>query len=47
MRGEKRVRNENVNYWACAIARVAMPEPVAIDLDSDDDDLLTGIASEN
>ena len=35
-----------MNYWACAIARDAMPEPV-VNLDSYDDDSLTGTASEN
>ena len=44
---EKRVGNKNVNYKAGANARDAMPEPVVINLDSDDDDSLIGTASEN
>ena len=41
------VWNENVNYWSSGMARDAMPEPVVIDLNLDDDDSLTGKASEN
>ena len=44
---EAKVGNKNVNYCASAIARDAMPEPVVINLDSDDDDSLKGTASEN
>ena len=36
-----------MNYWASVIARDAMPEPVVINLDSDDDDSLTGKASKH
>ena len=36
-----------MNYWASDIARDEMPEPVAIYLDSDDDDSATDTASEN
>ena len=35
-----------MNYWASAMARDAMPEPVVINLDSDDDSL-TGTPCEN
>ena len=46
LRGEKnRFGNQNINYWACDIARDAMPEPAMTDLDSDDDNSLTGTAS--
>ena len=44
---KERVGNENENYRASAIARDTMPEPVVIDLDSDDDDSLTDTASKN
>ena len=36
-----------MNYWASAIARDTVPEPVVINLGSDDDDSLIGTASEN
>ena len=36
-----------MNFWASVIARDAMPEPMVINLDSDDDDSLTDTASEN
>ena len=36
-----------MNYWASAIARDEMQEPVVINLDSDDDDLLADTASES
>ena len=36
-----------MNYWANAMARDVMPELVVINLDSDDDDSLTGTAIEN
>ena len=39
--------NENVNYWASAIAREAMPESVLINLVSVYDSSLTGTASKN
>ena len=39
--------NKYVNFWASAIARDAMLEPVVIKLDSDNDDSLTGTAREN
>ena len=36
-----------MNYWASGIGRDEMPEPVVINLDSDDDDSSTDTASEN
>ena len=36
-----------MNYWASGIARDEIPEPVVINLDSDDDDSLTDTASES
>ena len=36
-----------LNYWASVIARDEMPEPVAINLDSDGGDSLTDTASQN
>ena len=45
--GRKRVGNKTVNYWASAVARDEMPEPVVINLDSDYDDSLTDTANEN
>ena len=45
---KKRVWNENVNYqWASAIARVAMQEPVVINMYSDDDDSFIDTARDN
>ena len=38
---------EKVNYWASDIARNEMPEPVVMNLDSDDDDFMTDTAREN
>ena len=35
-----------MNYWASAIARDEMPEPVVINLDSDDDDSSADTTSE-
>ena len=36
-----------MKYWASVITSDAMPESLMINLDSDDDDSLTCIASEN
>ena len=36
-----------MNYWASAIVRDEMPEPMVINLDSDDDDLLADTANED
>ena len=44
---EKIVRNYSVNHWASAIARDKMPEPVVINLDSDDDESLADTTSES
>ena len=41
------VKGIEMNYWASDIARDEMPEPVIINLDSDDDDSATDTASEN
>ena len=34
-----------MNYWASDITRDEMPEPVVVNLDSDDDDWMTDTAS--
>ena len=44
---QKIVEEKKVNYWASDIARVEMPEPMVIYLDSDDDDFVTDTAHEN
>ena len=44
---QKIVEEKKVSYWASDIAKVEMPEPMVIYLDSDDDDFVTDTAHEN